>query len=767
VGARRGGLLTRTILKALTAGAVMVVTVTVGITTAAASPTLSAPTSGTAGNHILISGGGWPGYDTVYAYLDQGSTDTYFCELDTNASGNLGPEACTLPTTLTRGAYTLEVTDETLSASQTFTLDPSSTASDTSSGAVIGSVAAGQTLYLAGAGFDASTTITSVKVGGTAVTTTPAAPATTADGSFSGATFTVPSATPAGTSTVTVTDADGFSAKFNLTVYTATLTAPTPGVSGRNLAVSGTGWPINVTVYAYLDQGATQNYFCELDTDGSGDLGPGSCALPTTLPEGSYTLSLTDEAVTVNEAFTLDPGAHVSQTTSGAAIGSVADSQLVYLTGSGFGASTTITSVKVGTKTVTTSPASPAVSTSGSFSGVTFTVPSATKAGTSTVTVTDSSGNSATFQLTVYAAKLTNPSTVVSGRSMAISGTGWPNNDTVYGYLDQGDTQNYFCELNTDASGDLGPDSCAVPATLPEGSYTLSLTDEQIAVNKTITLDPGAHASDTTSGAAIGLVAAGQTVYLTGSGFAANATIKSVEVGSTVTATTPSKPVVAANGSFNGVTFVVPATTAAGPATVTVTDSSNHKATFELNVFAATVSAASSGISGSNLAISGAGWPNDDTVYAYLNQGTSSAYFCELSTDASGNLGPDTCAVPTDLPQGTYTLSLTDEQVTVNQAFTLDPAVNLTNTSNQPITSAAPGATVDLAGSAFTASSTITSVKIGSTTVATTPATPLVTSTGSLSGVSFVVPSSMASGSYTVTVTDSSGKQGTAPLAVS
>jgi hypothetical protein len=755
-----------TILYVLAAGALMFATLIVGAQAAGASPTLSAPASGGSGAHILISGGGWPAYDTVYAYLDQGTTDTYFCELTTNATGALGPEGCTLPTSLTRGGYTLKVTDDTLSATQAFTLDPSSAASVTSSSAAIGSAAAGQTVYLAGSGFDASTTIKSVKVGSTAVTTTPAAPAVSADGSFSGATFTVPSATSAGTSTITVTDADGFAATFHLSVYDAALTAATPGVSGRNLAVSGTGWPADVTVYAYLDQGATQTYFCELSTDGSGDLGPDSCALPTSLPEGSYTLSLTDEAVVVTEAFTLDPGAHVSQTASGGAIGSVADSQSVYLTGSGFGASTTITSVKVGTKTVTTSPASPPVSTSGSFSGVTFSVPSTTKAGTSTVTVTDSAGHSATFHLNVYAAKLTVPTTVVSGRTLGVSGTGWANDDTVYAYLVQGDTQTYFCELSTDASGDLGPDSCAVPATLPEGSYTLLLTDGQMAVGKSITLDPDADASYTSAGAAIASAAAGQTVYLAGTGFAANATVKSVEVGSTVAATTPSKPVVAANGSFSGVTFVVPTTTAAGLATVTVTDSSKNKATFELIIYTATVSAASSGISGSNLAISGAGWPSDDTVYAYLNQGASSDYFCELSTDGSGNLGPDTCQVPTGLPQGTYTLSLTDEQVTVDQTFTLDPAVNLTNTSNQPITSASPGATVDLAGSGFTASSTITSVKIKTTTVATTPATPLVTASGSVSGVSFVVPSSLSAGSYTVTVTDSSGKQGTAPLTV-
>lgn len=766
VGTRRR-LATRTILYAFSSVALMLATFVVGGVAAAASPTVSAPASGGSGDHILVSGSGWPGYDTVYAYLDKGATDTYFCELSTNASGDLGPVACTLPTSLTRGAYTLDVTDDTNSASQAFTLDPSSFASETSSGSAIGSAAAGQTVYIAGSGFDASTTITSVKVGSTSVVTTPGAPSVSSDGSFGDTTFSLPSSTPAGNTAITVTDADGFAATFHLIVYDASLVAASAGVSGRDLAVGGSAWPSDVTVYAYLEQGATQTYFCELSTDSSGDLGPDSCQIPTTLPKGSYTLLLTDDAVTVTEAFTLDPGAHVGQTASGAAIGAVADGQTVYLTGSGFDASTTITSVKVGSKTVTTTPATPAVSTGGSFSGVTFSIPSTTKAGTSTVTVTDADGVAASFHLNVYAAKLTATATVISDRNVALSGTGWPDNDTVYAYLDQGATQTYFCELSTDASGDLGPDSCQIPNTLPEGSYTLSLTDGQMAVDKSVTLDPDAYASDTSSGDAIGSAAAGQTVYLAGSGFAANATIKSVKVGSTLAHTTPSAPVAAENGSFSGATFVVPATTAAGLVAVTVTDSSKNKATFELNIYSATVSAETSGISGSSLAVTGSGWPSDDTVYAYLEQGTSSDYFCELSTDASGNLGPDTCTVPTGLPQGAYTLSLTDDQVTVDQSFTLDPAIELSNTSDQPITSAAPGATVDLAGTGFTASSTITSVKVKSTTVATTPSTPLVTASGALSGVSFVLPSSLGAGSYTVTVTDSSGKQGTAPLTVS
>ena len=92
--------------------------------------------------------------------------------------------------------------------------------------------------------------------------------------------------------------------------------------------------------------------------------------------------------------------------------------------------------------------------------------------------------------------------------------------------------------------------------------------------------------------------------------------------------------------------------------------------------------------------------------------------------------------------------------------------MKLTNTSNQPIATAARGSTVDFSGAGFSASSTITSVKVGTTTVATTPSSPLVTAQGSFSGASFVVPGGLAVGSYTVTVTDSSGKSGTAPLSV-
>ena len=100
------------------------------------------------------------------------------------------------------------------------------------------------------------------------------------------------------------------------------------------------------------------------------------------------------------------------------------------------------------------------------------------------------------------------------------------------------------------------------------------------------------------------------------------------------------------------------------------------------------------------------------------------------------------------------------------QLLHAEPVDRATNTSNQPINSAAKGSTVDFAGNGFSASSTITSVKIGTTTVAITPSPPLVNAQGTFSGASFVVPSGLSVGSYTVTVTDSSGKQATAPLSI-
>jgi hypothetical protein len=753
------------------AGVALVAGMTLATGSAAgAAQTVSAPSSGAAGSNILITGAGWPGFDSVAVFLEQGSVNTFFCSSSTDASGNLGPAECTLPTTLSQGAYTLVATDNTISASMAFTLNPGANVAATSSGGAITSVAAGQTLFLNGSGFKASSSIASVLVGTTAVTTTPAKPATSAAGGFSGATFTMPSTLAAGNSTVTVTDAASHAATFPLRVYAATDTSAASGSAGKNLALSGTGWPSNESVNAWLvPASGSPTFVCSPSTDANGNLGPRNCGLPTTLTQGSYTLQLTDSSVMVNKAFTLNPGAQVAGTPTGGPITWVAAGQTLYLSGAGFDGGSTIKSVTVGTTSVTTTPPAPPISAAGGFSGATFKVPTTAKAGPTTVTVTDASvpSHSATLHLTVFKATDTSASSGVAGTNFAVSGTGWPANDGVSAWLvPASGTATFLCSPGSDPDGILGPTLCGLPISLTRGSYTLLLSDNLgVMVTKAFTLTPGVSIQATSTGGVITSVAAGQTVFLSGVGFTGSSKITSVMVGATAVTTTPTAPPTSAMGAFNGATFTVPSTTAAGATTVTVTDAAHHSATLNLTVYAANDTSASSGAAGKNLLVTGSGWPLTDSVNVFLVQGTTQTFFCSVSPDGAGNLGR-ICALPATLPQGSYTLSLTDGSIVVNTPFTLNPSVTLTNTSSQLINSAARGSTVDFSGVGFVASGTIQTVKIGTTTVATAPATPALTAQGSVSGASFVVPTTLAVGSYTVTFTDSSGKKATAPLAV-
>jgi hypothetical protein len=544
------------------------------------------------------------------------------------------------------------------------------------------------------------------------------------------------------------------------------VSAPSKGAAGSNILISGAGWPGFDNVNAFLVQGSVNQFFCSLSTDASGNLGPTVCTLPTTIPQGAYTLVAKDSTISASMPFTLNPGATVAATSSGNPVTSVATGQTVFLSGFGFKASSTIASVKVGGTVVTTTPAHPPTATTGAFSGATFTVPVATPAGISTLTVTDAASHAATLPLNVYAATDTSAASGVAGKGFVVSGSGWPLTDTVNAFLVQGSSQTFFCQPQTDGAGNLSA-VCPLPAGLPQGSYTLQLSDGSgVVVTKAFTLNPGASIETTsTSTTAITSVAAGQTVFLSGVGFDGSNTITSVKVGTTAVTTTPATPSTSTTGQFSGASFTVPGTTAAGPKTVTVTDAAGHSATIQLTVFKATDTSAASGVAGKGFVVSGSGWPLTDIVNAFLVQGTSQSFFCQPQTDGAGNLSA-VCTLPS-LPQGSYTLQLSDGSgVVVTKAFTLNPSVTLTNTSSQPINSAARGSTVDFSGLGFTTGGTIKTVKIGTSAVTTSPSAPALSSQGSFSGASFVVPASLATGSYTVTVTDSSGKKATAPLAV-
>ena len=122
----------------------------------AGSPTIAVtPSSGTSGATVSVSGAGWAAFDSVRVSLVQGTSATFMCFVDANSAGTVQSQTCTVPTSITQGAYTLTGSDSTVSATVPFTLNPGITALGFDGDSAV-SVASGQTVGLVGSGFSAS-----------------------------------------------------------------------------------------------------------------------------------------------------------------------------------------------------------------------------------------------------------------------------------------------------------------------------------------------------------------------------------------------------------------------------------------------------------------------------------------------------------------------------------------------------------------------------------------------------------------------------------
>jgi hypothetical protein len=727
----------------------------------AGSPTIAVtPTSGTSGANVSVSGSGWAAFDSLRVSLVQGSSTTFMCYLDATSSGTVQPQTCTVPTSIPQGAYTLTASDSTTSASTPFTLNPGITALGFD-GAAATTVASGQTVGLTGNGFTASSPLTAA-FNGTAVALTPPV-TTTGVGQFSGTGLVVPAATAAGLYPLTVTDGAGHAATVHLRVYEATLTAApaAAGISGATVSLSGSGWPNNDSdMRVELNVGTAQNFVCYASSDGNGNLAS-SCTLPTDLIQGKYNLVVEDNSLEVTIPYTLNPGITALGFDGADAI-TAASGQTVGLAGSGFAANSALKAT-FDSKTVALTVAA-TTTTDGQFSGTGIVIPTSTKTGVYAIKVTDAAGNAATIKLMVYKASLTAApaATGISGAIVSVSGTGWPSNDSdMRVELNVGTAQNFVCYASSDGNGNLAS-SCTLPTDLIQGKYKLVVEDNSLAVSIGYTLNPGVTVLGFDGADAI-TAAAGQTVGLTGSGFSANAALKATFNGASVPFTAAAST--NTEGQFSGTGIVIPAATAAGDYPITVKDSSGHIGTVKVSVFAATLTATpTTGISGQTFEVNGSGWPsNDSDMRVEINVGTTQNFACYASTDGNGNLA-QSCTVPTGLIQGAYTLVVEDNSLAVSTPFTVEPGISLYASNGTALSSAAPGTAATVSGSGFAPNSTISKLTIGSTVVSFTTA-PVTGATGSFTGGAFTVPA-IAAGTYTVTVTDASGNQGTAQLTV-
>ena len=281
----------------------------------------------------------------------------------------------------------------------------------------------GTTVTVSGSGYLASHSI-QITYDGSLVTAT----TSTNLGSIpSGVSFSVP-ASVAGSNTVAATDGTN-TQQATFTVTSAFSLSPTSGAVGSSVTVTATGMLGSHSVTATFGGAAVT--LSPSTTSSSGGLSA-TFTVPASA-SGAQMVTLTDgtnspspATFTVTSAFSLSP-------TSGAVGSSVT------VTGSGFAASSIIT-IQFDGVTQTTSPATVTTDTLGSFSGVTFTVPSST-VGSHTVSATDVSSNSASAAFVVNVGSATN--FVVSSSTSQVAGTAFSvtvtakdaNNNTVTGYV--------------------------------------------------------------------------------------------------------------------------------------------------------------------------------------------------------------------------------------------------------------------------------------------------------------------------------------------
>jgi IPT/TIG domain len=584
----------------------------------------------------------------------------------------------------------------------------------------------------------------------------------------------------------------------------AVTVSASPGAATHGVTVTGSGWTaghqIQVHIGSITTFGTTVTTVCTLtaSSDGTiaGNQSNGSCSVPK-VPAGSQPLTATDLNTPTIKAtganFTVKPALLLmpAHSTVGlpASVGTT-----VTIQGSGFAAGSTISTFKLGTTTLTTSPSSVTIGAAGNFlTAVTFTVP-AVAAATYTLTATDSSSNTGTSVLMVYAPHVTvssstGTSTGASGRVVTVTGSGWPKGDLIFVQIGSStfDASGFVvCDLTASSDGTIAgnqsSNNCTVPHTAKGTQPLVAIDDQHQGVVATSTFKVTPALELTPAHSALGSPASvGVTVSIMGRGFAAGSTVSNFKLGTTTLTTTPSSVNIGALGNFaTPVTFTVPAI-AAGTYTLTATDSSSNSGSSPLAVYVPHVTVSSStgtstGASGHGVTVTGSGWPKGDAIFVQIGSSTfdaSGTVACVLTANSDGTIAgnqvSNNCTVPF-VAKGTQQLVGIDDQnqgVVANSAFAVTPGLVLTPPHNLQVGSpVVPGETISILGHGYAAGSTVSNFTFNGSPVTTSPSSVSIGALGNFTTpVTFTVPA-IGAGTYSVKATDSSSNFGSSPLIV-
>lgn len=245
----------------------------------------------------------------------------------------------------------------------------------------------GNTATLSGVAMGANNNL-SFTFAGSPLTTNPTTVTTNSTGGFSGVTFTIP-ATSNGVKTINATNNAGISATASYSVNPSSFSSsPTSGNVGTSESFTGTGFSELDTITIKFD-GSTVD---TLTSDSIGNIS-GLFIIPSSV-NGTHTITATDtHGNNKTSSFITTPSISISPTSG-------SSGNTITISGNGFNSTSTI-SIYFDNVLQTTSPATVTTNSTGSFSGVTFSVP-VSPVNTYIIKVRDSATNQATQNFSIF-----------------------------------------------------------------------------------------------------------------------------------------------------------------------------------------------------------------------------------------------------------------------------------------------------------------------------------------------------------------------------
>ncbi|MCX6013161.1 MAG: IPT/TIG domain-containing protein, partial [Chloroflexi bacterium] len=702
------------------------------------------PITGATSTIITVTGAGWTASDpiTSVTFSTPLTAATYSLTVDGNCnlSGTI-----TVPVGLTAGLQNIVITGTgtgAVTSTGAYTAVAPTAVPSPKTGPV------GTVVTITGSGWALSETInssTGVTVGGVAAAHTLVVSAT---GALTG-TVTVPTGAVGVCNIVitgSVTGLKTFTGTNAFTVASKTASfAPTAGPIGQVITVTGLGWTAGEVVNAVTVGGATATNNLTVST---GAALSGTITVPSGLIGGLKDIVITGAvsgAVTFTNAFNLVTATATFSPSSGP---SGAVGQTVNLTGSGWIATETFTSISVGG--INTLSAMPAAITAGGAipSSYSFVVPAGLTAGLKNIIITGSLSGPVTFTnaFTVTTSASFAPTSGNVGSTIVVTGAGWKASETINATT--GVTVGGIAAtsaMTVAANGSIAAGTITVPAGLTGGLKDIVITG---SLSGAVTFS-SAYTVNATAGFAPIAGPVGTIITTTGSGWRSGESILSVTVGG-ISAT--NTLVSSSTGVLTG-NIIAPAGLTAGLKDIVITGASTGGVTFT-NAFTGmtntAVFAPTSGPITQSITVTGAGWSGAEAITGVTIGGVAvvAPGLTVLATVLSG-----TITVPAGLTGGIKNIVITGATsgaVTFTSAYTVTPRAVFGTTSGPVATVITMGAATD----GWKASETINNtngVTVGGVAAVNTLS---VNGTGVLSGT-ITVPSGLTGGSKDIVITAS------------